>query len=124
MRQARITYEGAIHHVMSRGYNGLPIFKTDTEKDRLLELLEKNATVTHNYITGELITTDGKFGWSGASEQETADNSGEDIQALTLPDLPGFLNDLPDFDPPVFKPPPPPPPVIGEIGSFFTGLFG
>ncbi len=43
MRQARITYEGAIHHVMSRGYNGFPIFKTDIEKDKLLELFENNA---------------------------------------------------------------------------------
>jgi REP element-mobilizing transposase RayT len=43
MRKARITYEGAIHHVMNRGYDGLPIFKRDREKGMLLKLLEKNA---------------------------------------------------------------------------------
>ncbi len=43
MREARITYEGAIHHAMARGYDGLPIFKTDIAKEQLLDLLEKNA---------------------------------------------------------------------------------
>jgi hypothetical protein len=33
MRKVRITYEGAIQHAMSRGYNGLPIFKSDVEKN-------------------------------------------------------------------------------------------
>jgi REP element-mobilizing transposase RayT len=43
MRQARITYEGAIHHAMNRGHNGLPIFKTGIEKDKLIDLMEKNS---------------------------------------------------------------------------------
>jgi len=42
MRQARITYEGAIHHAINRGHNGLPIFKSEIEKEKILELLEKN----------------------------------------------------------------------------------
>lgn len=46
MRRARITYEGAIHHAMNRGYNGLPIFIEDIEKEKLLELIKKNLEKT------------------------------------------------------------------------------
>ena len=40
MRRARITYQGAYHHVMNRGYEGKPIFKNVTEKEFFLELLK------------------------------------------------------------------------------------
>ena len=43
MRQARITYEGAIHHAMNRGHDGLPIFKSSGDKEKLLDILQVNA---------------------------------------------------------------------------------
>jgi putative transposase len=40
-RKARITVIGAVHHVMSRGIDGRPIFLSDTDREFFLDLLEK-----------------------------------------------------------------------------------
>lgn len=40
MRRARVTYQGAYHHVMNRGYDGKPIFKGIKEKENFLTLLK------------------------------------------------------------------------------------
>ena len=39
MRRARVTYQGAYHHVMNRGYDGKPIFKERKDKEYFLSLL-------------------------------------------------------------------------------------
>ncbi|MCP4221014.1 MAG: hypothetical protein GY765_40670 [bacterium] len=39
MRRARITYEGAVHHVMNRGYGGNNIFQGDKSKSVFLDYL-------------------------------------------------------------------------------------
>lgn len=39
MRRARITYEGAFHHAMNRGYEGRIIFHTDQDRQFFLNLL-------------------------------------------------------------------------------------
>src|SRR4030042_1581932 len=39
MRRARITYEGAFHHVMNRGIEGLAIFSEDYLKEKFIEFL-------------------------------------------------------------------------------------
>ena len=41
MRQARITYKGTIHHGMNRGHDGLTIFKTEIDKEKLLEFVKR-----------------------------------------------------------------------------------
>lgn len=46
MRRARVTYKGAFHQCMNRGYDGKPIFKDIKEKEIFLELLAKNANLT------------------------------------------------------------------------------
>lgn len=38
-RQPRLEYAGAIHHVMSRGNDGIPIFRDDEDRALFLELL-------------------------------------------------------------------------------------
>ena len=38
MRWARITYEGAFHHVMNRGIEGQAIFSEPGFKDRFIEI--------------------------------------------------------------------------------------
>ncbi len=43
MRRVRLTYEGAFHHAMNRGYNGKAIFSISKEKELFLEILGKNA---------------------------------------------------------------------------------
>jgi len=43
MRRARITYEGAFHHGMNRGYDGMAIFSKQKEKELFLELLTKSS---------------------------------------------------------------------------------
>ena len=40
MRRARVTYQGAYHHAMNRGYDGKPIFKGIKEKEDFLNLLK------------------------------------------------------------------------------------
>lgn len=40
MRRARITWQGAYHHVMNRGYEGKPIFRKKGEKEIFLDLLK------------------------------------------------------------------------------------
>ena len=40
MRRARITYQGAYHHVMNRGYEGKPIFKNVADKKEFLKMLK------------------------------------------------------------------------------------
>ena len=42
MRRARLTYQGAFHHGMNRGYDGRPIFSNIKEKAIFIELLAKN----------------------------------------------------------------------------------
>lgn len=39
MRYARLTYEGAFHHAMNRGYDGIEIFKSTKCKEKFIELL-------------------------------------------------------------------------------------
>jgi len=41
VRRARLTYQGAFHHAMNRGYEGRPIFKEDSSKDFFLDLIVK-----------------------------------------------------------------------------------
>jgi len=40
MRRARVTYQGAYHHVMNRGYDGKPIFKDKSDKENFLTFLK------------------------------------------------------------------------------------
>jgi len=40
-RKARITVTGAIHHIMSRGIEGKPIFLDDAGRHMFLDNLEK-----------------------------------------------------------------------------------
>lgn len=40
MRRARITFRGAYHHVMNRGYEGKPIFKDIKDKENFLTFLK------------------------------------------------------------------------------------
>ena len=40
MRRSRVTYHGAYHHVMNRGYDGTPIFKERKDKEDFLSLLK------------------------------------------------------------------------------------
>jgi len=42
-RKARIEYAGAFHHVMSRGNDGIAIFRDDQDRERFLELLGEEA---------------------------------------------------------------------------------
>jgi REP element-mobilizing transposase RayT len=42
MRRARITFEGAFHHVMNRGLDGNSIFHSDEMKRQFIQLLGKN----------------------------------------------------------------------------------
>jgi REP element-mobilizing transposase RayT len=43
MKRIRITYPGAFHHVMNRGYNGNDIFAGNKHKAQFLEILEGTA---------------------------------------------------------------------------------
>jgi len=44
MRRVRITYTGAYHHVMNRGYDGNPIFAGNVTKSHFLDYLESAVT--------------------------------------------------------------------------------
>ena len=44
MRRVRITYSGAYHHVMNRGYDGNPIFAGNVTKSHFLDYLESAVT--------------------------------------------------------------------------------
>jgi REP element-mobilizing transposase RayT len=46
MRRARITYEGALHHGMNRGYEGRVIFADDQDRLFFLDLLQKVQELT------------------------------------------------------------------------------
>lgn len=46
-RQLRIEYEGALHHVMSRGNDGIPIFRDDRDRELFLELLAEEVGRSH-----------------------------------------------------------------------------
>ena len=46
MWRARITFDGAFHHGMNRGYEGRPVFEGDQSKHVFLELLEKSVRLT------------------------------------------------------------------------------
>jgi REP element-mobilizing transposase RayT len=46
MRRARITYEGATHHVMNRGHSGINIFPDDKCKNHFLRLLGESIKST------------------------------------------------------------------------------
>ena len=41
MRRIRVTYPGAFHHVMNRGYDGKSIFPEDGDKNCFLKLLNE-----------------------------------------------------------------------------------
>ena len=43
MKRVRITYPGAYHHVMNRGYDGNAIFAGDKNKAQFLDFLEETA---------------------------------------------------------------------------------
>ncbi|MCD6579768.1 transposase [bacterium] len=43
MRRARLTYKGALHHIMSRGINGEKIFFTDNLKKIFVRLLDEKS---------------------------------------------------------------------------------
>jgi len=43
MKRVRITFPGAFHHAMNRGYYGNDIFTGNKNKDRFLEFLEGTA---------------------------------------------------------------------------------
>ncbi len=43
MRRARITWKGAYHHVMNRGYDGNPIFSKNSDKEIFLDMLKINS---------------------------------------------------------------------------------
>jgi len=40
-RPLRLEYPGALHHVMSRGNDGIPLYREDTDRLRFLEFLER-----------------------------------------------------------------------------------
>ena len=44
MRRARITYDGAFHHVMNRGIEGQAIFSESSFKDQFIEILSAKKT--------------------------------------------------------------------------------
>ena len=44
MRRARVTYPGAFHHAMNRGYNGNPVFFEKIDKEIFLKLLNKTSS--------------------------------------------------------------------------------
>ncbi|MCP5106792.1 MAG: hypothetical protein GY950_25640 [bacterium] len=46
MKRIRITYPGAYHHVMNRGYDGNPIFAGSKFKSRFLDYLEDSVSKT------------------------------------------------------------------------------
>ena len=52
-RQPRIEFEGALHHVMSRGNDGIPIFRDDEDRQRFVSLLAeeigRSRWVLHDY---------------------------------------------------------------------------
>lgn len=41
MRRARITYQGAFHHAMNRGYEGRSLFQDDSDREFFLDLVKK-----------------------------------------------------------------------------------
>ena len=57
-RQPRVEYAGALHHVMSRGNDGIPIFRDDEDRELFLDLLAqeivRSGWVLHDYC---LMTT-------------------------------------------------------------------
>ena len=52
-RQPRLEYAGALHHVMSRGNDGIPIFRDDADRILFLELLGEEVArsrwIVHEY---------------------------------------------------------------------------
>jgi putative transposase len=52
-RQPRVEFEGALHHVMSRGNDGILIFRDDADRELFLRLLaeeiERSRWVLHDY---------------------------------------------------------------------------
>jgi putative transposase len=52
-RQPRVEYAGALHHVMSRGNDGIPIFRDDEDRSLFLDLLAqeiaRSCWVLHEY---------------------------------------------------------------------------
>ncbi len=53
-RQPRVEYEGALHHVMSRGNDGIAIFRDDLDRHLFLDLLAEEIArsrwVLHEYV--------------------------------------------------------------------------
>jgi hypothetical protein len=56
MRRVRITYPGAYHHVMNRGYDGNPIFAGNVTKSHFLDYLEGAVTEMKMRIFAYCIT--------------------------------------------------------------------
>ena len=52
-RQPRVEYAGALHHVMSRGNDGIPILRDDEDRHLFLDLLSqeivRSGWVLHEY---------------------------------------------------------------------------
>jgi putative transposase len=52
-RQPRVEYAGALHHVMSRGNDGIPIFRDEQDfqlfLDLLVEEIARSGWVLHEY---------------------------------------------------------------------------
>lgn len=52
-RQPRVEYAGATHHVMSRGNDGIPVFRDDSDRLLFLELfaeeVERSRWIVHDY---------------------------------------------------------------------------
>ena len=52
-RQPRVEYAGALHHVMSRGNDGIPIFRDDEDRQFFLDLLAqeiaRSGWILHDY---------------------------------------------------------------------------
>ena len=52
-RQPRVEFEGAMHHVMSRGNDGIPIYRDDEDRKRFLALLAeeivRSCWILHDY---------------------------------------------------------------------------
>ena len=52
-RQPRVEYAGALHHVMSRGNDGIPIFRDDLDRQLFLDLLaqeiSRSGWILHEY---------------------------------------------------------------------------
>jgi hypothetical protein len=56
-RQPRIEVPGAFHHVMSRGNDGIPIFRDDVDRTLFLELLAEEIARSKWIVHGDSLMT-------------------------------------------------------------------